>query len=42
LRRALRLTLASDPALKSSTVSDDRAIVTDLLLAWAVPLGEAA
>jgi DNA polymerase-3 subunit delta len=42
LRRALRLTLASDQALKSSTVSDDRAIVTDLLLAWAVPLGEAA
>jgi DNA polymerase-3 subunit delta len=42
LRRALRLTLASDHALKSSTVSHDGAILTDLLLAWAVPLGEAA
>jgi DNA polymerase-3 subunit delta len=42
LRHALRRTLAADCALKSSTVSDDRAIVTELLLTWAVPAREAA
>jgi DNA polymerase III subunit delta len=42
LRHALRRALAADSALKSSTVSDDRAIVTELLLTWAVPLREAA
>ena len=42
LRRALRHTLAADRALKSSTVSDDRAIVTELLLTWAVAVREAA
>ena len=42
LRQAMRRTLAADTALKSSTVSDDRAIVTDLLLTWAVPQQEAA
>jgi DNA polymerase-3 subunit delta len=42
LRRALRYTLAADRALKSSTVSDAQAIVTELLLTWAVPVREAA
>jgi len=42
LRYALRRTLAADCALKSSTVSDDRAIVTELLLTWTVPVREAA
>jgi DNA polymerase-3 subunit delta len=42
LRHALRRTLAADRALKSSTVSDDRAIVTELLLTWAEPVREAA
>ncbi len=42
LRRALRQALAADQALKSSTVSDDRAIVTELLLTMAVSLREAA
>ena len=42
LRHALRRTLAADYALKSSTVSDDGAIVADLLLTWAAPQQEAA
>jgi DNA polymerase III subunit delta len=42
LQHALRRTLAADCALKSSTVSDDRAIVTELLLLWVVPQREAA
>jgi DNA polymerase-3 subunit delta len=42
LRHALRRTLAADCALKSSTVSDDRAIVAELLLTWATPRQEAA
>jgi len=42
LQRALRRALAADGALKSSTVSDDRAIVTDLLLTWVEPVREAA
>ena len=42
LRRSLRQALAADQALKSSTVSDDRAIVTELLLTLTMPLREAA
>ena len=42
LQWALRGTLAADGALKTSTVSDDLAIVTELLLTWAVPQREAA
>ena len=42
LQRALRRTLAADGALKTSTVSDERAIVMELLLTWAVPEREAA
>ena len=42
LRHALRRTLAADCALKSSTVSDDQAIVTELLLTWVEPSREAA
>lgn len=42
LRHALRRTLAADYALKSSTVSDDQAIVTELLLTWVEPVREAA
>lgn len=42
LARALRLALEADRALKSSTVSDDRGILTGLVLAIAVPAREAA
>lgn len=42
LRRALRLTLAADRALKGTTVTDDRGIVMQLVLSWAVPAREAA
>ena len=42
MRRALRRTLDADRALKSSTVSDDRAIVTELLLTLTMPAREAA
>jgi DNA polymerase III subunit delta len=42
LRHALRRTLAADYALKSSTLSDDQAIVTELLLTWVEPAREAA
>ncbi|HET7790415.1 MAG TPA: DNA polymerase III subunit delta [Gemmatimonadales bacterium] len=42
LRRALRLALAADRALKGSTVTDDRGILLDLVLAIAVPLQAAA
>ncbi len=42
LQRALRRTLAADGALKTSTVSDEGAIVMELLLTWAVPEREAA
>jgi len=45
LRDALRRTLATDRALKSSTVSDERGLVVDLLLSWGVAeraLGDAA
>lgn len=36
LRAALRRALATDQALKSSTVSDDHGLVVDLLLSWGV------
>lgn len=42
LRQALRRALAADQALKSSTLSDDGAIVTELLLTLAVSAREAA
>ena len=42
LRRALRLTLAADRALKGTTVSDERGIVMQLVLSWAVRTREAA
>lgn len=42
LRRALRLTLAADRALKGTTLTDDRGIVMELVLSWAVPAREAA
>lgn len=42
LRRGLRLALAADRALKGSTVTDDRGLVTQLVLTVAVPLREAA
>jgi DNA polymerase-3 subunit delta len=42
LSRALRLALAADRALKSSTLSDDRGIVTTLVLSLAVAVPEAA
>ncbi len=42
LRAALRRALQADRALKSSTVSDDRAIVTELVLTLAAPVREAA
>ena len=42
LRQALRRTLAADGALKSSTVSDEGAIVTELVLTWPMPRREAA
>lgn len=42
LRRALRSALAADQALKSSTLSNDGAIVTELLLTMAVQAREAA
>jgi len=42
LQHALRRTLASDVALKSSTVSDDQAIVIELVLTWTLPQREAA
>src|SRR6266566_144053 len=42
LRAALRRALQADQALKSSTVSDDRAIVTELVLTLAAPVREAA
>jgi DNA polymerase-3 subunit delta len=42
LRRALRLALAADRALKTSTVRDERAIVLDLVLGLAVAVEVAA
>ena len=42
LRDALRRALHADRALKSSTVSDDRGIVTELVLTLATPAREAA
>jgi DNA polymerase-3 subunit delta len=42
LRQALRQALAADRALKSTTVSDEGGIVTDLVLTLAVSLEEAA
>ena len=42
LRQALRRTLAADGALKSSTVSDEGSIVTELVLTWPMPRREAA
>jgi DNA polymerase-3 subunit delta len=42
LQHALRRTLAADCALKSSTVSGDVAIVTELVLTWTAPQREAA
>ena len=42
LRGALRLALTADRALKSSTVTDERGILMQLVLAWGVPAREAA
>ena len=42
LRGALRLALTVDRALKSSTVTDERGILMQLVLAWGVPAREAA
>src|SRR5882762_6173513 len=42
LARALRAALAADNALKTATVSDDRGIVTQLVLGFAVTKREAA
>ncbi len=42
LSRALRLALDADRALKSSTVTDERGILLQLVLAWGVPAREAA
>ena len=42
LDRALRAALAADNALKTATVSDDRGIVTQLVLGFAVTKQEAA
>jgi DNA polymerase-3 subunit delta len=42
LRHALRQALAADRALKSTTVSDERGTVTQLVLTLAVPMEEAA
>jgi DNA polymerase-3 subunit delta len=42
LSRALRAALAADRALKGTTVTDDRGIVTGLVLGFAVPRQEAA
>jgi DNA polymerase III delta subunit len=42
LRRALRAALAADNALKTATVSDDRGIVTQLVLGFAKLNREAA
>lgn len=42
LRRALRAALAADNALKTATVSDDRGIVTQLVLGFAPLVREAA
>lgn len=42
LRRALRHALDADRALKSSTVTDERGIVTQLVLSWGVRVREAA
>jgi len=42
LRTALRRTLAADRALKSTRLSRDAGIVTELVLGWAVPTPEAA
>jgi DNA polymerase III subunit delta len=42
LSRALRLTLEADRALKGSTVTNDRGIVTQLVLALGAPAREAA
>jgi hypothetical protein len=42
LRHALRQALAADCALKSTTLSDEVGIVTDLVLILAVPMEVAA
>ena len=42
LSHAVRRALAADRALKSSTVTDERGILEQLVLAWAVEAGEAA
>src|SRR5437667_406578 len=42
LRGALQLALTADRALKSSTVTDERGILMQLVLAWGVPAREAA
>ena len=42
LSAALRAALAADTALKTATVSDDRGIVTQLVLGFAAPKREAA
>ena len=42
LSGALRAALAADTALKTATVSDDRGIVTQLVLGFAAPNREAA
>ena len=42
LRGALRLALTADRGLKSSTVTDERGILMQLVLAWGVPARDAA
>jgi len=42
LRRALRLTLSADQALKSSGVSDDAGVIRQLVLSLGIPAQEAA
>lgn len=42
IREALRASLAADQSLKSTTISDERGIVTDLIVAMAMATREAA
>jgi DNA polymerase-3 subunit delta len=42
LRRALRLALEADRALKSTTLTDEHGLLVQLVLGWALPVREAA
>jgi hypothetical protein len=42
IRAALRAAVAADTALKSTTISDERGVLTDLVLRIGVPAVEAA